>query len=299
MSDNLPPSVQSSPPSAPPSQSPPDDSPLTILTTLLFPLKFILLSTSFLPRTLFSSPFVFPIPFTSSYDSFQSKWFGNFWSHVGPLVRINASALVVPLLSGRISHGATLPYPRHPPLQGTVLEVGPGSGMWTSTLSSLSQNITKIYGVEPNESNQHLLAQSVKAANLQDKYEIVPLGIESLAAAGKVQKESVDCIMTVMCLCSIPEPQFNIKELYTYLKPGGRWYVYEHVKAFERQGKWMGLYQTVLNFFWPHFVGGCEMCRDTPKWLREAGPWSEIDLCEPVGSPWYQTMPHIIGVLTK
>ena len=54
-----------------------------------------------------------------------------------------------------------------------------------------------------------------------------------------------------------------------------------------------------VNFFWPHFIGGCELCRDTPKWLEEAGPWSDIDLAPPVGEPWFVTLPHTIGVLTK
>lgn len=41
------------------------------------------------------------------------------------------------------------------------------------------------------------------------------------------------------------------------------------------------------------------MGRDTAKWLREAGPWSDVDLCQLQDEPWYYTMPHIIGVLTK
>jgi hypothetical protein len=41
------------------------------------------------------------------------------------------------------------------------------------------------------------------------------------------------------------------------------------------------------------------MCRDTGKFLREAGAWSEIDLCQLEGELWQFTMPHIIGVLTK
>jgi hypothetical protein len=47
----------------------------------------------------------------------------------------------------------------------------------------------------------------------------------------------------VMCLCSIPEPRRNMAQLYGYLKPGGRWYVYEHVKCFREQGWGMRLYQ--------------------------------------------------------
>jgi hypothetical protein len=54
-----------------------------------------------------------------------------------------------------------------------------------------------------------------------------------------------------------------------------------------------------LNLIWPHLVGGCEMTRDTEKWLKAAGPWSNVDLRMLEGEPWYFTMPHLIGVLTK
>ena len=74
----------------------------------------------------------------------------------------------------------------------------------------------------------------------------MPLGIEDLAASGTVALQSVDCVVTVMCLCSIPEPRHNMAQLYGYLKPGGRWYVYEHVKCFRAQGWGMQLYQSSL-----------------------------------------------------
>jgi hypothetical protein len=41
------------------------------------------------------------------------------------------------------------------------------------------------------------------------------------------------------------------------------------------------------------------MGRDTLKWLKEAGPWSDADLHQLQDEPWYFTMPHIFGVLTK
>ncbi|KAK4670582.1 uncharacterized protein QC763_213050 [Podospora pseudopauciseta] len=279
-----------------------------ILTSLLFPQKFILLSLTFLPRTILSQPSLL-LPW--NLPLLKSLWFTRFWSFVGPQVRENSSALVIPLLSGHISRGITHPSPIHPPLSGTVLEIGPGSGMWLPTLSQIP-SITKIYGVEPNEGNAASLRQTVKTAGLEGRYNVIPVGIEDLEAVAHIEKGSVDSVMTVMCLCSIPEPQKNIKMLYEYLKPDGKWYVYEHVKTFDgelpgqgeswepKQPKWLGWYQSFMNIFWPHFVGGCEMCRDTSKYLlQDAGPWQEVDLAQPANSPWFQTMPHIIGVLTK
>lgn len=46
-------------------------------------------------------------------------------------------------------------------------------------------------------------------------------------------------------------------------------------------------------------MGGCQMCRDTAKTLKAAGPWTEFDLAMPVDEPWWSSTPHIYGILTK
>lgn len=154
-------------------------------------------------------------------------------------------------------------------IRGTVIEVGPGTGMWVSLFSDAyladssssgdaapletsdsfrqrkpasGRKVARVYGVEPNVAVHPELIARVEDAGLQGIYEIVPLGIESLAKSGRVEKESVDCIVSILCLCSIPDPEHNLKELYGYLKPGGRWFVYEHVKC-SNQNWGMVLYQ--------------------------------------------------------
>src|SRR6185295_6722012 len=91
--------------------------------------------------------------------------------------------------------------------------------------------VTKVYGVEPNEQSHQALQQRVREAGLQDVYEVVPVGIEDMAGGaaeskkwdGRIEPESVDAIVTILCLCSIPEPVKNIGLLYGYLKKGGKW----------------------------------------------------------------------------
>ncbi|KAK3296731.1 S-adenosyl-L-methionine-dependent methyltransferase [Chaetomium fimeti] len=303
-----------------------------ILASLLHPFHFMALALSHLPSTILAALLTRDLSTLLSPSRLRAAWFGRFWAQVGPLVRANAETKVIPLLQGRVTYGVVpsspspsptdtdtdtargdtpqqsqsqshpqdqQPHP-HPPVSGTVLEIGPGSGMWTSLFTPRHlPAIRKVYGVEPNTGVHPLLQAQVAAAGLSETYEIVPVGIESLAGSGRVALESVDSIVTVMCLCSIPEPRRNMAQLYGYLKPGGRWYVYEHVKCFREQGWGMRLYQACLNIIWPQLIGGCEMCRDTGKWLREAAPWSDVDLHRMEGEAWYFTMPHIIGVLTK
>ncbi|KAI0454366.1 S-adenosyl-L-methionine-dependent methyltransferase [Xylaria acuta] len=176
--------------------------------------------------------------------------------------------------------------------------------------------ITRVYGVEPNHAHHPALRRAVEDAGLKDVYEIVPVGIEDLSSSspssssgeegktknekkwdGNIEPESVDCIVSVLCLCSIPDPERHIRELYALLRPGGRWYVYEHVRC--EYSWYIRLYQRVVNLVWPHFIGGCELCRPTEKSLREAGQWASIDIGHPAEEMWYHILPHILGVLTK
>lgn len=84
--------------------------------------------------------------------------------------------------------------------------------------------------------------------------EVIPVGIESMydptgSAGTVIERGSVDCIVTVLCLCSIIDHGKNIQALYTLLKPGDRWYVVEHEK-FRADGFWnkrLGLYQSTLR----------------------------------------------------
>ncbi|KAK0635928.1 S-adenosyl-L-methionine-dependent methyltransferase [Bombardia bombarda] len=313
----------------PPPTTPPPAPLSEILLSLIFPWRFILISLSFLPATIRS----LPLSSLLSWPALQSAWFSRFWAVAGPQVREGAEPRVVPLLEGRVSNGRVVERgaAHVPGVGGTVLEIGPGSGMWVSIFSDRyldsstsavatgasstsgasttnktttpavgsRSRVTRVYGVEPNKGVHPLLRAQIAAAGLEDVYEVVPVGIEDLASSGRVAPESVDCIVSVLCLCSIPEPRRNIKELYGYLKPGGRWFVYEHVVRPPSQGLFMSLYQRFVNIFWPHAIGGCNIQRDTETWLREAGPWSDIDLVHPPDEVWFHTLPHVIGILTK
>lgn len=116
--------------------------------------------------------------------------------------------------------------------------------------------VTKIYGVEPNKDHHVLLAERIKAAGLQDIYVICPVGVEELSeskgTAWELEKEDVDCVVTIFCLCSIPRPRDMMRELYGYLKEGGKWIAIEHVVVYPHQGKFMSWYQgkIVARVFW-------------------------------------------------
>ncbi|KAI0896535.1 S-adenosyl-L-methionine-dependent methyltransferase [Annulohypoxylon nitens] len=295
---------------------------------LLNPWVFLSLSASCLPRTILNLVREGRYSVLFSPSQLQEAWFTQFWTTIaGPNIRLNAGERVVPLLQGRVTRGEVTETKVGPAIGGVVLEVGAGAGLWVdmyrqvATISpstepepgtdgltqrrnkSASQEgvITHIYGVEPNPNQHPHLRQAISTCSLDSAYQIVPVGIEDLSNSslwdGRVEKGSVDCIVSILCLCSIPEPEKNIRELYSYLKKGGRWYVYEHVRC--EYSWYMRLYQRFVNVFWPHFLGGCLLCRPTEKTIREAGPWEKIDVARPPIEPWYGTVPHMLGVFTK
>jgi len=163
-----------------------------------------------------------------SWSAFQHAWFSEFWRYYGPISRENASPKVAPLM--RSAHGV-------------ILDVGPGSGMWLQFFNA--ENVTHIFGVEPNTGHHAALRESARRAGLEDKYEIVPVGVEELEKFG-IGKESIDTVVTLQVLCSIPAPERLVKELYRYLKPGGEWIMYEHVRT-SFHGQFVSWWQCKCN----------------------------------------------------
>ncbi|KAH8171355.1 methyltransferase domain-containing protein [Sarocladium implicatum] len=302
--------------------------------TLLHPWIFMSISASHIPSTIHTLIRANAWFALFSPSAFSEALFGQFWATVGPQVKEGAETTVIPLLEGRVVEGRVVEERVGEPVGGVVMEVGAGSGMWADVFKKIrtagddgseaiavgdvkrrstrqsARNaapaqglITKIYGIEPNPQSYTALRQRVKDIGLSDVYEVVPVGIEDItnpsAWAGKIEPGSVDCVVSVLCLCSIPDQEKNVRHLYDLLKPGGRWYVYEHVKA-TRGGLPMRLYQRFVNVFWSFFVGSCRVCQPTETVLRNTGPWSKIDLAQPVSQPSpFQVLPHILGTLTK
>lgn len=93
-----------------------------------------------------------------------------------------------------------------------------------------------------------LLRQQAAEAGLSDVYEVIGCGAQELKTRGGIAPGSIDTIITVQSLCSIPTPQVIIRELYPLLKPGGKWLMYEHVKT-KYQSSFVGYWQSRCFFF--------------------------------------------------
>ncbi|KAM0722417.1 hypothetical protein Q7P37_001858 [Cladosporium fusiforme] len=253
--------------------------------TLLRPLYLLFCSGWYIPHTIVNLITSFNLQPLASFSDFKDHWFARFWTWFGPRSRNNAAAKVMPLLQNNA--------------RGVILDIGPGTGQWLYLFAqAMNPEIRKIYGVEPNAGLHSQLRANAVKAGLGDVYEIIGCGAEELGSKGGIQQGSVDTIVTVQCLCSIPGPERVIRDLYPLLKPGGKWLVYEHIKT-KYQGDFVGYWQRIINVIWPHFFGGCNITRPTDEWLLRAGDWEKVELRPGVGENKYDTIPHVTGTLTK
>ncbi len=204
---------------------------------------------------------------------------------------------------------------------GTVLEIGPGSGGFSTYYTSPS--IRAIYGAEPVIELHRALKESTNAAGLGDKYKILHCGgeSESLIPAlgnigllkeedwkkenGKNEQGIFDTIVCVRVLCGVPRLASAIETLYNLLRPGGRLIICEHVINPWRTSKKGSLLGRSLQIFyqmlgWTFFVGNCHMDRDIVKLLMEAGDanggWESVELEK---SLEWSPLPFVTGVLVK
>ncbi|KAJ5836545.1 hypothetical protein N7447_002571 [Penicillium robsamsonii] len=215
---------------------------------------------------------------------------------------VGSSALIPPLLRTA---------------SGIVLDIGPGTGTQMPLLTSPA--ITALYGAEPCEGLHSSIREKAEAESISSKYHIVPTGvaagelIPALRATGTGVVDAYDSdaragifdtILCVRVLCSVPEMERTVGELYGMLKPGGRLLVTEHVVNPWRRAKGslvgrivQGIYQ-ILGWRW--FLGDCCLDRDTEAVLRAAadvdGGWESVELER--AFEW-SVMPYISGVLVK
>jgi SAM-dependent methyltransferase len=194
------------------------------------PWYLMLITLTFIPQTLLKIFCQGQFGTLVSWHAFRDAWFANTWAVLGPQLA-EGSARVVKELQSRS--------------RGVVLDIGPGAGDWVHLYSNPAKGgggVTKIYGVEPNLDQHASLRRKVREAGLEGVYEIVGAGAEELGRLGLgIGKGGVDTVVTKQVLCSAPGPERLVRELYGYLKPGGVWIMYEHVKTKERG--WVNWYQ--------------------------------------------------------
>ncbi|MCJ1294250.1 hypothetical protein MMC34_005808 [Xylographa carneopallida] len=212
----------------------------------------------------------------------KDRAFAKFWLAWGPGFTANENESAVPALVASA--------------YGVVVELGPGSGNQLPRMDT--SKIEKVYGVEPVISLHAALRLSIKENKMSDIYQIVPASIEDEPALMKfgVNPGTVDTIISIQVLCSVPNPQETIRRLYELLKPGGQLIIFEHI---ENEDMVSRLMQKFWNLVWPIFLGNCHLGRPTERYLKSAGKWSKIELTNNQSELPASLLPRVWGRLIK
>lgn len=133
---------------------------------------------------------------------------------------------------------------------GVVLEIGAGAGINRKYL----RNATAYLALEPRPAACQQLAAIGERA-LCARAEHVPLA-----------SASVDCVVCSTTLCSVGDPGTALAEVVRVLRPGGHFFVIEHVCA--RRRTWLRAWQRLLSPASQRLERGCRPDRDTGAALR-------------------------------
>ena len=143
---------------------------------------------------------------------------------------------------------------------GDVVEIGVGPGLNLQYYNTT--NVNKVIGIDPSDELNKIAKKNANKVNLDIEFNL------SSAESIDLPTSSVDSVVCTFSLCSIPDPEKALKEIYRILKPGGKYFFCEHGISPDFFTK---VFQNVTNIFYPKLSGGCHANRDIPKLITDSG----------------------------
>jgi len=166
-------------------------------------------------------------------------------------------------------------------LRGTVVEIGPGTGL---NLAYLDRFVTYV-GLEPN---RHLHPRIRAQMRIQG---IAGEVIESPVETDFLPANSADIVISTLVLCSVPNVQSALASIQRVLRPGGRFVFIEHIAA--RETSWSRVVQERITPLWSCCFDGCHPNRTTDRAIMHAG-FESVEMTHfEVGFPVIR--PHCAG----
>jgi ubiquinone/menaquinone biosynthesis C-methylase UbiE len=172
-------------------------------------------------------------------------------------------------------------------IKGTVVEVGPGTGV---NFEYLPQGIDWI-GIEPNAVFHDGLKSKASLKGINAKLYL------GSAMEMPLEDNIADFIICTLVLCSVQNVAKSLEEMRRVLKPGGKLLFIEHVAA--KPGSFTYFFQTCLNPLTIFLADGCHANRQTWVHLQNAH-FSRLDLShQNMHSVMILHRPHILGIAVK
>lgn len=172
-------------------------------------------------------------------------------------------------------------------LRGTVLELGAGDGR---NAGAMPLGVRWI-GLEPDRRRSGRLARLAAARGRA--FSAVRASAEQLP----LPDSSVDAVLSVVTLCSVPDQSRALAEVGRVLRPGGRLVLAEHVVA--APGTWSRTAQRLAAPWSRRFDHGCDPLWDTEAAVRGSG--LVVDELERfvLKQPFGVRVPYIVGAAVR
>jgi SAM-dependent methyltransferase len=172
---------------------------------------------------------------------------------------------------------------------GRVIELGAGSG---ANFAHYPATVSEVLAVEPEAHlRERAYANAARAP--------VRVSVCDGAAGGlPCESASYDVAVASLVLCTVPDQQDALAELFRAVRPGGELRFYEHVRA--KHPTEVRVQRFADATFWPHLAGGCHLARDTRSAIERAG--FTIERCEQFAfspSAYLPPAPHILGLARR
>jgi len=147
-----------------------------------------------------------------------------------------------------------------PAAAGRVLEIGFGSGRNLPFYEP--EAVEHVWALDPSAESWHQAEEAARSVAFPIEF------VEAAAEEIPLSDGSADTVLMTFSLCTIPEADAALREMRRVLKPGGRLLFCEHGTA---PDPGVRRWQNVLNPVWRRLSGGCNLNRDIPSLIRQAG----------------------------
>jgi ubiquinone/menaquinone biosynthesis C-methylase UbiE len=153
-------------------------------------------------------------------------------------------------------------------LSGRVVELGAGNGI---NIKYYPSSVTELVAVEPEPYLRERAERAARGAPM-------PVSVvDGLGGALPFDDAAFDAAVASLVLCSVPEQDAVLSDLFRVIRPGGELRFYEHVRANDPR---LVRLQDVVTPLWKLFAGGCHPNRDTGAAIEKSG--FEIETCDRV-----------------
>lgn len=143
---------------------------------------------------------------------------------------------------------------------GDLLEIGAGTGV---NLPHYPETVTQIVLSEPDTQMRKNLERKTREAQ-KSRFHITHWGAESV----EMPDASFDTIVSTLVLCSVPNLETSLNEIYRLLRPNGIFLFLEHIISDHPPTL---TWQRRIEPFWSFCAGNCRLTRDTAAAIHATG----------------------------